>query len=66
MSYDSHFFLSAWDKSCDLSHNSRILDQMKTTLPERIYNWGAGNVYLLVLSSCKVNVAENPIAVMGL
>ena len=28
--------------------------------------WGAGNVYLLVLSSWKVNIAENPIAVMGL
>ena len=28
--------------------------------------WGAGNAYLLVLSSWKVNIAENPIAVMGL
>ena len=28
--------------------------------------WGAGNVYLLVLFSWKVNIAENPIAVMGL
>ena len=28
--------------------------------------WGAGNVYLLVLSSWKVNIAENPIAVTGL
>ena len=29
--------------------------------------WGAGNVYLLVMSSWKVNIAENPIAVvMGL
>ena len=41
----------------------------KATL-ENIYNsqlqWGAGNVYLLVLSSCKVNIAENLIAVMGL
>ena len=27
---------------------------------------GACNVYLLVLSSLKVNIAENPIAVMGL
>ena len=27
--------------------------------------WGAGNVYLLVLSSWKVNIVENPIAVMG-
>ena len=28
--------------------------------------WGAGNVYLLVLYSSKVNIAENLIAVMGL
>ena len=27
---------------------------------------GAGNVHLLVLSSWKVNIAETPIAVMGL
>ena len=27
---------------------------------------GAGNVYIFVLSSWKVNIAENPIAVMGL
>jgi hypothetical protein len=27
---------------------------------------GAGNVYFIVLSSRKVNIAENPIAVMGL
>ena len=27
---------------------------------------GAGNAYLLVLSNWKVNIAENPIAVMGL
>ena len=27
---------------------------------------GAGNVYLLVLSSWKVNIAENHIALMGL
>ena len=37
---------------------------------KRIYNShygnGAGNVYLLVLSSWKVNIAKNPIAVMGL
>jgi hypothetical protein len=31
-----------------------------------MWQWGAGNVYLLVLSSWKVNIAENPIAVMGL
>ena len=40
-------------------------------MPESIYNshYGNGvpaNVYLLVLSNWKVNIAENPIAVMGL
>ena len=28
--------------------------------------WGSGNVYLLLLSSWKVNIAKNSIAVMGL
>ena len=37
---------------------------MYLQLPLR--QWGAGNVYLLVLSSIKVNIAKNPIAVMGL
>ena len=46
-------------------------DPSYTIRPERIYNshYGngvPGNVYLLVLSSWKVNIAENPIAVMGL
>ena len=31
-----------------------------------LQQWGAGNVYLLVLSSWKINIAENPIALMGL
>ncbi len=38
--------------------------QMYLQLP--LQQWGAGNVYLLVLSSWKVNIAENPIAVIGL
>ena len=37
---------------------------MYLQLPLR--QWGASNVYLLVLSSQKINIAENPIAVMGL
>ena len=37
-----------------------------TYLQLPLRQWGAGNVYLLVLSSWKVNIAENPIAVMGL
>ena len=31
-----------------------------------LWQWGADNVYLLVLSSWKINIAENPIVVMGL
>ena len=37
----------------------------RTYLQLQLRQWGAGNVYLLVLSSWKVNIAENPIAVMG-
>ena len=35
-------------------------------VPEGIYNSHYDNVYLLVLSSQKVNIAENPIAKTGL
>ena len=38
--------------------------RMYPQLPLR--QWSAGNVYLLVLSSWKVNIAENPIAIIGL
>ena len=38
----------------------------RTYLQLPLWQWGAGNVYLLVLFSWKVNIAENPIAVMGL
>ena len=38
----------------------------QTFLQLPLWQWGADNVYLLVLSSLKVNIAENPIAVMGL
>ena len=37
-----------------------------TYLQLPLWQCGAGNVYLLVFSSWKVNIAENPIAVMGL
>ena len=37
--------------------------QLSLQLPS--LQWGAGNVYLLVLSSWKVNIAQNPIAVIG-
>ena len=40
--------------------------QARMYLQLQLRQWVAGNVYLLVLSSWKVNIAENPIAVMGL
>ena len=57
LAYFSHIFISGKNKQVDHA-------QMYLQLPLR--QWGAGNVYLLVLSSWKVNIAENPIAVMGL
>ena len=41
-------------------------EQARTYLQLPLRQWGAGNVYFLVLFSWKVNIAENPIAVMGL
>ena len=43
-----------------------FLDIARTYLQLPLRQWGTGNVYHLVLSSWKVNIAENPIAVMGL
>ena len=37
-----------------------------TYLQLPLWQWGADNVYFLVSSSWKVNIAENPIAVVGL
>jgi hypothetical protein len=37
----------------------------QTYLQLPLRQWGAGNDYLLVLFSWKVNIAQNPIAVMG-
>ena len=38
----------------------------RTYLQLPLRQWGAVNVYLLMLSGWKVNIAENPTAVMGL
>ena len=38
----------------------------QTYLQLPLRQWGAGNVYLLVLSSWKLYIAKNSIAVMGL
>ena len=58
----------------DYKSRSSLLDQnwqgkkssAGTYLQLPLPQWGAGNVYLLVLSSRNENIAENPIAVMGL
>ena len=41
-------------------------DNTRTYVQLPLRQWGASNVYLLVLSSWKVNITKNPIAVMGL
>ena len=53
-------------KNFNLSSPLNQLVQARTYLQLPLRQWGAGNVYLLVLSSWKVNIAEIPIAVMGL
>ena len=42
------------------------IDPARTYLQLPLWQWGAGNVYLIVLSSWKIIIAENPNAVMGL
>ena len=49
-----------------LNKSTWIGDLAGTYLQLPLRQWGVGNVYLLVLSSWKVNIAKNPIAVMGL
>ena len=60
----SKFNLSIYQKKSDklyMAQNVPIYNSQYSS-----QQWGAGNVYLLVLSSWKVNIAENPIALMGL
>ena len=62
------FLLTPNPSSCPRSYwmPLKLGYQARTYLQLPLRQWGAGNVYLLVLSSWKVNIAENPIAVMGL
>ena len=69
------WFLSTYDKistiytsfdQWNLSFEIGLLSCAQTYLQLPLRQCGAGNVYLLVLSGWKVNIAENPIAVMGL
>ena len=40
-------------------------DNAWTNLQLLLQQWDVGNVYLLALSSWKINIAENPFAVLG-
>ena len=51
-------------KKCQTNQNQ--IANACTYLQLPLQQWGTGNVYLLVLSNWKGNIAENPIAVMGL
>ena len=46
--------------------SNTLASKAQTYLQLPLCQCGDGNVYLLVLSSWKLNIAENPIAVMGL
>ena len=58
------FFKSVKDLNWDMNILGLVI--ARTYLQLQLRQWGAGNVYLLVLSSWKVNIAKKPIAVMGL
>ena len=61
------WFGSGWFRGIgNILGESVIFEYAWTYLQFPLRQWGAGNVYLSVLSSWKVNIAENPIAVMGL
>ena len=49
-----------------MGHVFNSFELTRTYLQLPLGQWGAGNVYLLVLSNWKVNIGENPIAVLGL
>ena len=65
-------FLYTSDKIQDFCSHTYIVLEIyifilaRTYLQPPIWQRGAGNVYLLVLFSCKVNIAKKPIAVMEL
>ena len=57
---NGYYLLSAVAEAIFLLWQNLARTYVQLPLPQ----WGAGNVYLLVLSSWKVNIAENPIVVM--
>ena len=58
-------FMKCWNSSVVTSRNGKKRYDPNVSITP-ITPMGSGNVYLLVLSSWKVNIAENPIAVMGI
>ena len=54
------------EKDSEVHEATYMNYQARTYLQLLIRQWGVDNVYLLVLFSWKANIAENPIAVMGL
>ena len=54
------------DAPSNLVSNINLHDLARMNLQLPLPQWGASNIYLLVLFSWKVNIAENPIAAMGL
>ena len=54
----SYYFLTFFQ---GLRPYSGLLSKARTYLQIPLWQWGAGNVYLLVLFSWKVNIAENSI-----
>ena len=63
------FAPSKWQNVFQIKSQKRFLNKRLiawTYLQLPLRQWGAGNVYLLVLYSWKVNITENSIAIMGL
>ena len=54
--------MGSFKEVCMKWRNPRLGPNVSTFYNSYYSNGGAGNVYLLVLSSWKVNIAKNPIA----
>ena len=60
------FFAASYGKTALVGSLQFMAALARKYLQLPLRQWGVGNVYLLVLSSWKVNIAENPVAVIGL
>ena len=61
------FCIENFEENIDMSriHLAVLVLHAQTYLQLPLWQWGASSNYLLVFSSWKLNIAENPIAVMG-